>query len=304
VRSSANADNQKALEEQFNRSGGPSRPGELDRFRDSAIVRAVQNGGPDSEFRVLNIHRCIYREGGHWVELLVEIKTPETVVRFPFTVRSQDLPGEGRKWYVDWTKVPPVIDDSMGIWTEDGKKINVLRQLAARFAGQWAQKLQAGKVEDVLEMTADKNAFQRGGTGIDTSLLWIPDDRERLRKELDKLFDKKATNRLRIVSVEVPNPEKPLAFFERDKKTKRIRIILEFRLGLIKPDAKEGAPTPLFLCNSHLTVERTDSTELTVTDPDSLKWKVLGLKVFNFRTSPYQMGGMGPARPGFGGEAP
>src|SRR5262249_7682435 len=148
TRGNMNPDDQESMEMNFNRSMDPARPGALGNFRESMLVRIVENGGAGNSYQVLSVKDCTYKEGRYWVEMDVEITTPEIVVRVPFTVRSQDVAGHGRKWYVDWTKTPPgPVPEKGYIWlgTKRGEQLGRLRKEAQAFASKWAEDLKRGK---------------------------------------------------------------------------------------------------------------------------------------------------------------
>jgi hypothetical protein len=303
IRSSVNPDNPKEMDEAFNRTTSPGSPGYLEAFQDHTIVRIVQNGGPNTEFNVISIDHCEYREGGYVVGMQVEVKTPETVLRLPFIVRSQDIAGEGRKWFVDWSKMPPQPNDSTGYMTREGFQLRRLRYEARKFAKDWADDLKAGKIDKVLKMAANPAGFAPGGNAIDTSLLWDPDQRERMRKEIDKLFDPKASDRLGIPDYDIPDAEKPLAFVERNKENNHIQIILEFRM--ILSDQEMKGP-PKYACMGRLTVERSDSPDLTIPKEKKPTWKVVSLRILKMRDARPKMAGRPdmanmPQPPGGGG---
>src|SRR5262249_42474687 len=160
-----------------------ARPGALGNFRESMLVRIVENGGAGNSYQVLSVKDCTYKEGGYWVEMDVEITTPEIVVRVPFTVRSQDVAGHGREWYVDWTKTPPgPVPEKGYIWlgTKRGEQLGRLRKEAQAFASKWAEDLKRGKVKAVLKATTDPKKWE-SGSAIDMTLV-NAEQRDKARK--------------------------------------------------------------------------------------------------------------------------
>jgi hypothetical protein len=289
VRSASNPDNQKEMEEHFNRTSAPLAPGHLGNFREHFLVRFIQNGGDATKIHVRSINRCAFMEGGYRVDMDVEIDTPEITLLVPFTVRSLDVSGQGRKWFVDWTKTPPRFDGSLVEQVKPwGEEIRKLRVSACRFATRFGDLWKAGQVDDVLKMTADPAAFKPGGPAIDLKLVTVAEKRETVRKELDKLFDPRASDRVPIGQVDVTGPDHPMAFYEKDKKTGRLLIQVEFRFRFME---KEGVPAPKeYFCIGRLKVEQTPAA---TKEPD---WRVVGLQVVNVLDTADLMRGPGNLR--------
>lgn len=253
----------------------------LDDFRSNPIVGIVRQGGPGAtEYRTKSVRWHGYREGGFWVEVDVEFRTPEVVCDYPFVVRSREGPG-GRDWYVDWTKTSPKPLNLR--FTEEGEALWNLRQHSHEFAVRWISALRAGGRDAVLKGTCRTADFAPGGKGVDVAALKDAEKREFLRKCLDELLGPSAGEKPRVeiyftcctsqLPGRQPNPFQ--AGWQVNKDSQHVQIAHVFYIGAFEGKNK----LPKAFGTGKLVVERTNAKGLAVSRGQTPKWCVVRLEV-------------------------
>jgi hypothetical protein len=291
-RGNANADDPRSMDMQFNLTKDPGRPGQLIMFRDSLLVRILQNGGKDSTFKVLSVNKCEFEKGGYVVSMDVEIQTPDLVMRTPLELRSQDLPRQDRKWFVNWNSAPRTPDPGWQ-FTPQGKQLNKLFLESYRFAQAWVIDLAEGRVDKVLQGTLRKDDWRPGGPAVDYTPIWDAKRAEKAREEINKLL-KGADDRPFVR--EISNPDKPWPLWERNDKNNHPRVSHQFELRCYNPKKHDQIK---MLLTARLTVERTDSKEVRFARGTKPKFAVVGMQVLDMRDTP-----PGPIRMPMPGQPP
>jgi hypothetical protein len=144
-RQKVNAEDEAEIRLRFNMSGPREAMGGrglLDRFLDSGLVRAVAQGGPETQVEALGVKEWDYgRSDGYTVQRTYRVTTPEVKFEVETTAlgsESRNREYEGRQWVMvfkgDTALQQPEISDL-------GKDIFQLRRQTREFIMQWGNKL-------------------------------------------------------------------------------------------------------------------------------------------------------------------
>jgi hypothetical protein len=259
------------VERRFTRPTNSAPRGELRQFEGNPVVRIVRQAGEDAEVRLLNVRSCKYEEGGYWVDLVVEVQTPDCKsVQVPMTVRSKESSGSGREWYVDWTRTPQQLDPSWVTPTERGQRLAGLWESSMRFVHGWTQQLGRKDPEEANKALCDRANF---------APVWAPHSldplppklREQARADINRVFDRTARDRFNIPQL---RPENRVPYWEIDRKTKRLRISHDVSMMFVD-DRMESQYT----CHATITVERKAGEPLSLDPAHPPAWCISRLEV-------------------------
>jgi hypothetical protein len=130
-RTNAQPDKQDKMEARYDQPNPANPKGRLTSFRDSALVRAIQQAGT-VKFEDRGVLNWTYENGSHKIERKYRITTDEAVYEVTFLITSLEPEAEGdkRKWKVEWNYQAPLEPHSR---TPLGQKRIGLRQRAFDF---------------------------------------------------------------------------------------------------------------------------------------------------------------------------
>lgn len=224
----------------------------LTSFYGSNLVRIAQQGGKETEIRLLSVKTPVYKDGGYWVDVDAEIRSPYFLVQAPFVVRSQESKA-GRQWFVDWTKTPSAAKDA---WpSKRGHELQQLWVRSHRVALQWADRWSSDQLQP--------KDFVPKGDGLDLSKIRGVRMADTLRQAVARFADPSASDRPTmacgfycceagpIVSKEAG----PLQPYWEFNKAGHLEIGHELRI--VVSGASKDLPT--IICIARLIVERTDA---------------------------------------------
>ncbi len=250
-------------------------PGPLTQFRNNPMVRIVRTAGPEADVRVATVRTCTYREGGYWVDLVVDVQTPYETIHCPMTVRSQENPATGREWYVDWTRTPSTFAPETGwVVTERGEQVNRLRLDSLQFAKEWAGLLPLGAANAARRQACTPADFEPGGAGLDVSAL-PPEFAPKVRRQLEQLFQSHADGVPARLRHQLGFPNELLPTWKKDPKG-RVQFVHDFTLILPEPEAKDPQPVNY---SGRLILRRKDAGGLTYNPDHPPSWCVVRLEL-------------------------
>jgi len=239
-------------------------------FQHHALVRFVRQGAKETQVKLEGIGNSTYQEGGYWVELEVNIETPDVTVPYTLIARSRETK-TGRKWYLDWSRVP---EQARGVQMAGrrGEAVMELRQDSHRVAQGWLQKLTNSKGK----------AGRAQATLIAFNEKLIPSEktREQIRRWLSDAdtVDRPAFH-VNFICCQFSTqggatPKAPvLAYYSVDNN--QLHITHEVEISFIS--LAEGRPQPLLVCHAQIDVERTDPGLLKKPSRHKPKWKVIAM---------------------------
>src|SRR5262249_22850490 len=79
LRQSISREDERALEQRFNQPGGTGPKGQLSSFRESDIVRVLQQAGAQAQIEPLGVREWDYKAGAYKVKRVYRIRTEEGV---------------------------------------------------------------------------------------------------------------------------------------------------------------------------------------------------------------------------------
>jgi hypothetical protein len=268
LREGVNPNNTESLEALFK--------GALTGFWDHNLVRIAQQGGKETQIKLLGVRSPVYQEGGYWVGVDMEITTPHFTVIAPLLVRSQES-RTGRQWYVDWSKTPSRLREVRS--TKLGDEVQRMRVLSHQFATKWVDRLVAGNLKP--------KDFVPKGDGLDLSAVRSAKMRDAIKKELDQLIDPSASERpyvkadfaccVRTMSRNQQSTQDPLLAYWEVNQRGRLEIPHELRLMFGDPAEKRGK----FACVAKVVVERTDKDAATLKYDEKRPptWRIVRLEI-------------------------
>jgi hypothetical protein len=255
-------------DEKMLRQFGP----QLMSFRNHALVRFVRQGAKETQVKLEGIGNSTYQEGGYWVELEFNIETPDVTVPYTLIARSRETT-TGRKWYLDWTRVPEQARD-VRMAGGRGEVVMDLRQDSHRVAQGWLQKLtnSRGKAGHKLAELIKFNEKR------------IPSEKTRVQIRR-WLSDADAVDRpafhVNFICCQFSTqggatPKAPvLAYYSVDNN--QLQITHEVEISYIR--LAEGRPKPILICHAQIVVERTDPGLLKKPKRGKPKWEVRAMNI-------------------------
>ncbi len=240
-------------------------------FATSSLVRFVRQGGKKAQIDLQGIANSTYREGGYWVEADVNVETPDVTVPYRLVVRSRETK-TGRKWYVDWTRVPEQAHDVQ--LTAQGQAVMELIQSSHRVAQNWLRTLTVSTGKAAHALTAK--------VGFDERRIPTEKSREEIRRWLSDAdsADRPAFH-VNFICCQFAGqggtaPKPPvLPYYVVENN--RLRITHEVEISFVS--LAEARPLPLRICHAEIVVERTDPGLLKISNRRKPSWRVVGMKI-------------------------
>jgi hypothetical protein len=266
--------------------------GDLMKFEGHLLVRIIQQAGPEAQVEIQSISDATYKEGGYWVDLIVNVITPDEQIQYPMTVRSTQSSGSEREWYVDWTKVPampPAEMRMLGRQTEHGRMMAKERSKSHEFAGDWFGWVKDGELKKALKNTCNPKDFAPGGQAFDLKAVAS----EQGRRDIQALFDPDVEDRpefdfhftcCKSTVTGRNRQEQPLMPYYRFEDG-RLQVIHEVQCIFRNKPGKEEMPMIKFACWLRVTVEKKKRAP---------GWCMAGLEVTRYQEAP--KGAVGPPR--------
>jgi hypothetical protein len=153
VRKTVQPDDEKEMQARF---GQMTREGKspLDLFKERDYMRAITQGGEQTEIRPLGVEKWDYEDGGYKIHRAYQIVTPEGVSDFSVTVLGTESPTreyQGREWQIIHTETT-----FKGVeLTQLGKNIGDHNRQSALFLSEWANKLGRRELPEAYLDTRD-----------------------------------------------------------------------------------------------------------------------------------------------------
>ncbi len=185
---SGNPNDDKQMAELYDRPGGGFEvgPGDLSKFHDHWLIRAMVMGGKENtNIEPLGVQHCFYEKKGYQVQRSYRITAPEVVAEVSLPVQSTEAAeaGQQRQWHLAFPHMRIVKTTP----TDLGLAMKNLRLLGQGFLESWLQELNRGKA--CVEFAGlDKTNWER--------LVPKAAFRQRMREEAQRAFLAAAPERL------------------------------------------------------------------------------------------------------------
>jgi hypothetical protein len=240
---------------------------EFMRFENHNLVRFFHQAGPRAEVEVNSFRKVQYKEGGYWVELVLDIKTPDEIALFPITVRSQDNTGAEREWYVDWKRTPP--HPMSGTVTDHGRAKHLARARSHELVEEWCQWLKDGEVKEVRKHTCRPRDWDEGGKAFDLGAVTNDAAREDIQKLFQLGLKKRPPFQYKLDCCKGDRSKPAVQAYYRVGPDGRLQILHEMQCRFTKDP--EGR-IPKFQCKVQVIAEQKGK-----------RWCVAGWKILHFQ---------------------
>ncbi len=220
---SGNPNNDKQMEELYNQPAGGLEvgPGDLSKFRDNWLIRALVRGGQaQTHIEPLGVQKCFYEKKGYQVLRNYRISTPEVVALVTLPVQSTEAAeaGQPRQWHVAFPQLRSVKTSL----TDLGQAMKNVRLLGQGFLEAWLLDLNQGRAY---------KAFPAKDTTNWDRLVPKAAYRQRMREEVQRIFLSSGQDRLKFMWP--PESALPDIMLWRQVQD-RLQIAPEFTLGFQK----------------------------------------------------------------------
>jgi hypothetical protein len=141
------------LEQRFNLEGDAQMRGQLTTFELSEIALRLRQAGPEATIRAGGVAHWEYSEGGYKISLNYQVISPDGTGEFTATAHGRD-PGKtgGRLWTIVQNETHTTGNPRL---TPRGEQRERVRELSAKFLGEWMTKLSEGKLEEAFLDTVE-----------------------------------------------------------------------------------------------------------------------------------------------------
>jgi hypothetical protein len=123
---------------ELDHNSGPEGKGPFTDFRQSHLVRQMEQGGPADQVQFLGVQSWGYDQGGYQVQVLYRVTTPTMTSEVLATVFGVDNAEDSgaRQWYIK--NLQPNLQPSM---SDDGRRMTQLSGDAQSFAQAWLEEV-------------------------------------------------------------------------------------------------------------------------------------------------------------------
>lgn len=279
------ADAQLRTRLELDHDSGPEGKGAFTDFRQSQLVRQLEQGGGPDRVQFLGVQSWGYDQGGYQVALLYRVTSPAMISEVLTTVFGVESADEGgaRQWYIK--SIQPNAQAAM---TDEGRRMNHLSGEAQAFAQDWLMEigdwnwdkayLDTLPVDEREKQAAELNkplnerskAFQDGEAAFrqgdlvhaDPDKFWAsPKEKDKIIRDVRGIFGKgKAPEHLMIHS--------NMPMYHRDAE----RVTFRFDLMIPLP--------PLHAVQGQVVV----TADARDGDPSSTDWRIESLDLFSGKT--------------------
>jgi hypothetical protein len=248
---------------ELDHNSGPEGKGPFTEFRQSQLVRELEQGGGADQVQNLGIQSWGYEQGGYQVQILYRVTTPSMTSEFLATAFGVENEESGaRQWYIK--NIQP---NAQPMLTDEGRRMTRLTEDARSFAQNWlndvynwdwdkayldtlppAERQEQGKQPRGDAFHSGMKAFRQGNViRAEPGVFWAsPKEKDKIISGVRGIFGTgKTPERLSLQgSVPVYHRDADRVTFRFD-----LTILLPPQYGVqsqvvVTADARNGDPTP------------------------------------------------------------